>query len=375
AIFLNFNLFLKNYFYNLFYNEPNLLFNFISFNNLSSTLPIPFIGMVPVIGGIVYCLKIKLNKINVAVLCVATVTATSLVFLFGDITIYFFVIVIIPLLAIGILNIRHIERNFLSLLILTVSFIFLSSVVYLTRAYHLFPIWITIITLNAIFFIEVIPKILSKVRRTGSVEEFNSRHTAKVVKFSLIVLILLVNVISSYALVSFYLYPHTYVGIKNEVSMLFQRHDPSQETGFQVKQIGDMLARQPGIENSYVMSDSKSYTYYVHSKLLYVDFTEGPKNDTLDKYITREDWSPFQIWFSNISSYPPIGNNMSKPVPDYLIYETKPPLYEDPLHYNITQTDNFPFLLDPSSPKIPSTFQVIYKSQNIVVYKIDHRKT
>ena len=55
AISVDSDLFLKNYFYNLFYNTPHRLFNFNYDNfNVSLSNSIPFLGLIPVIGGSIY---------------------------------------------------------------------------------------------------------------------------------------------------------------------------------------------------------------------------------------------------------------------------------------------------------------------------------
>ena len=66
----------------------------------------------------------------------------------------------------------------------------------------------------------------------------------------------------------------------------------------------DLLATQKNIEDSYVMSDWRGYSYYANSKLLFATFGEGVKGDDLNKFVSRENWSPFEIWYSNANNYP-----------------------------------------------------------------------
>ena len=65
SILLDFDLFLKNYFYNLSYHNPSKLFNFDTLGNLSILPAISFLGVIPVFCGLVYCLKIKLGRNNI----------------------------------------------------------------------------------------------------------------------------------------------------------------------------------------------------------------------------------------------------------------------------------------------------------------------
>ena len=113
GIFLDFDLFLKNYFYNLFYHNPDRLFSFGILDNISIIPLIPFAGLIPAVGGLIYCLKLNLNKTNLAILLSIPPITTFFVFLLGDISIHFFAIIIIPLVALGIVNIRNIQKNLL----------------------------------------------------------------------------------------------------------------------------------------------------------------------------------------------------------------------------------------------------------------------
>ena len=65
AISVDSDLFLKNYFYNLFYNTPHRLFNFNYDNfNVSLINTVPLLGLLPVTAGFIYLFKIKINKNN-----------------------------------------------------------------------------------------------------------------------------------------------------------------------------------------------------------------------------------------------------------------------------------------------------------------------
>ena len=64
-------------------------------------------------------------------------------------------------------------------------------------------------------------------------------------------------------------------------------------------------------------------------------------------------------------------------MPDYVVYypfaKTNP---ADPTIYDRTQVSDLWILSDPENPKIPSNFELIYKSteSQFVVYKIHHGK-
>ena len=378
AIFLDFDLFLKNYFYNLSYHNPSKLFNFDTLDNLSIFPPIQLLGSIPVFGGLIYCLKIKLNRNNIIATVTTAVSTISVIFLVGDITVHFFMIIIIPLLTLGILNIRNIEKNLLPLLVLPVVYFLIISIAPMYSADLLLPVLITVIILSAIFFVNVAPRLLSHL---------GSAHSAKIITIVLVSVVLLTNIGFSCKLFEYNLYDPlpdsegliygagAHKGVVGELYSLFQETETKPQAGTVFREVGDILSKQPGIENSYVMTRALSYAYYADSKHIYTDFMVGMKNDTINQFVTRENWSPYDIYYSNISSYPVDKNNLYKSTADYLIYELPPAHFGNTTWYvkPVTYPD-LQFLLDPENPDIPSNFELLYKSDatKTVVYKI-HR--
>ena len=372
AIAVDFNLFLKNYVYNLFYYNSSLLFNFNLLNNISIFPMIPFLGFIPIAGSLVYLLREKLKKKDIIVSCGSALITTFFVFLLGDIQIHFFAIIIIPLLSVCILNIKNFEKNLLPLLILGVIFMLSVSIVPLYRSYHLFTMWMLIPLMSAIFFVEIVPKIHSKVLTITKFQP--STKSAKTIVILPIILIILINFGFSYKLAEATFYYSPYEGILSEFSRLFQKSD-LQPSGAEIKKIGDMLSKQPGIENSYLMGANSIYAYYSNSKFIYTGFIEGPENDTINNFITRKNWTPYEIYVSNFSNYPSNRLNTEIPMPDYLIYE---PLITDPKTpwRPVSTPDYIMILSDPTDPRIPANFKLIYQSNQtgVVVYKINHEK-
>ena len=379
SILLDFDLFLKNYFYNLSYHNPSKLFNFDTLGNLSILPAISFLGIVPVFGGLVYCLKIKLSRNNIITILTTSLITTSVIFLTGDITVHFFMIILIPLLVLGILNIRNIEKNFLPLLVLPVVYFLIISIVPLYSARPLLPILIVVVALSAIFFVNAIPKLLLRL---------SSANSAKIITIVLVSVVLLTNIGFSYKLFEYNLYDPlpdsegmyipgagAHKGVIGELFSAFQETEPKQQAGKELKEIADILSKQPDIENSYVMTRILSYAYYADSKHIHTDFMAGMKNDTISQFVTKENWSPYDIYYSNISSYPVDKNNLYESTADYLIYQPPPTHFGDTTWYvkPVTYPD-LQFLLDPENPNIPSNFELIYKSDatQTVVYKIHH---
>jgi len=371
--FIDYDLFFKNYFYNVFYHNPDKLFHFDSIRNLSVTPTIPLLGFIIFAIALTYISKIKLDKITIITLISTSSITAILVFLLGDIEIHFFAIIIIPLLAITLKNIRKIPKNFQPLLILSIVFMFLMSTFPLTSPRYLLVMWIIFPALGAVFFVEVIPKICSKIGNS-KINNTQQKSYNKII-ITIILIVLLVNLAHSYKSVENYMYEQEpFSGVLNEITKTFQRNEPLVEKGMEMKQISEILAKQPGIENSYLMAPNNSWLYYVDGlSLLITDFQAGVKGDPIEKFLTRENWSDWDIWINNLSSdpYDRYGKNIGV-VPDYLIYsEGRVQLWK----YDIDQTqyEDLKILADPSNPKIPSYLELLYKSDktDLVLYKIN----
>ncbi len=370
AIFLDFGLFLENYFYNLFYHNSNFLFNFDTWVNLSIIPIVPYLGMIPVILGLMYILKIKRSKITIIVLFISIFVSSILIIKFGEIENHFFALVMIPILVIGIMQIQKIEKQILPLLMLSVIFFIGISIVPLIRAEQLFAMWIIVPILTTICLTEVIPRGISKLGKNNS----KIKKSSTKIVIVLIVLVLLANAGFSYKTIMVYFYDDMPSDIKTEIVKLVSTKSHNQ-AGMEIKKIGDILAAQSGIENSYVMSDTVSYSYYSNSKFLFTSFQEGKIGDSINKFIIRENWSDYEIYFSNINSHPPDRKDENKPIPDYIIFHELSKTYTDnPWDKEEKQYDDLTILLDPINPKIPNNFELMYMNNKTgtVLYKIKH---
>ena len=168
AFFLDPFLFLKNYFYNLLFHNPDHLFKFsIEVYDTLSIIPLfPILGILPAIGGFLYITKINLNKKQLSILLSTFFITFLLIGLFGTLEYHFMLLVIIPLSVIGITNIHKIPNNVLFLLISCIIFLIFISVLPVYRAFHLFPIWLIFPALSSLFFIEGIPAIQAKIKQS-----------------------------------------------------------------------------------------------------------------------------------------------------------------------------------------------------------------
>ena len=368
AMFVDFDLFLKNYFYNLFYNMPNRLFNF-GYDNINVSLmnSVSLLGLIPVIGGLIYAFKIKINKNNLIIVTSSAIVSTLLIFLIGDINIHFFAIIGIPLFLLGLFNIKNIQKNALPLWILPVVFVPIMSIVYLRAGEHFFIIWFSMAMLGGIFFAEVLPQLFQKIQR-GNIKLNHSRKTWFLV-IMIITLILLSNFGYSYILLRATHTNEPYVSMEDEFAKLFQ-DTPWEQPGIEIKKVGDILNKQPDIENSYVMVPHLDYHYYINAKIVFGDFSEGIPNDTLENYVTRKNWTDSEIFVSNNLSQPMDMQNLNKPKPDYLIYKL------NELNGSPWQHEYLKNLVNPENPLISEDFEVIYFSNKAnmvhVIYKINY---
>ena len=102
----------------------------------------------------------------------------------------------------------------------------------------------------------------------------------------------------------------------------------------------------------------------VNAKWVGVQFQEGPEGDSIENYITRQNWKDWQIFFSNISSEPMDRNGENTVIPDYIIY--------NPKQFHL---ESLKILSEPNNPGIPETFELLHHSPHsgITLYKINHQ--
>ena len=366
AILVDTDLFFKNYFYNLFYGMSNRLLNF-NYDNINSSIlnAIPILGFLPIIGGFIYLFKIKANKNNLIILLSSSTFTTFLIFILGDINVHFFAIIGIPLLLLGLFNIKNVQKNALPLLILPVIFLLLMSILLLRAGEHFFIIWFSMSMFGGIFFAEILPQLFKKLQR-------KIKSDSKIILYFTVIIISVV-LLSNFGY-SYVLYNTThsgvpYVGIEQEFAKLFQERQ-LEKVGMEVKEIGDLLSAQPNIENSYVMLPAYHYPYYINGKTVLGTFSEGIPNDTFENYVTRKNWNETEIFNSNIHSFPIDRQNINNPKPDYLIYAL------NKLDGGPGQHEYLKNLANPESSLIPENFEMLYFSNKTstihVVYKINY---
>jgi hypothetical protein len=208
----------------------------------------------------------------------------------------------------------------------------------------------------------VIPKIF-EYKNKFSIHE--KRKLIKIIAI-LIIIILLVNVGFSYKLFRMIEYnDKTYEGIPEEIKKIFVEKKSVRLIDNLSLEVKEVLGSQPDIQNSYVMATGLFPAYYANSKVIYAEFTEGNENESLESYITRNNWSEISYYLSNLNSFPTDRNDIFHPKPDYLLFIPLPQLEIPP---------NLKILEDPTNPLIPSNFELIFQSDKtgMVIYKINH---
>ena len=365
-------LFLKNYSHTLFNNVPDKLFNFNTWPSLSIIPIFQYVGFIPILGGLLYLQKIKFNKLTISILSVTTLLTIFFVTLFGELSIHFFSIIIIPLLAVSLLHLKNIKKNFWPLLILLVVYPLIISVVPFSRPYQLYPMWIALAALSAIFFVEIIPKIYQKIL---SFKKKKFSKSAQRIAKIVIILVIVINLGVSFRTIDFWVFDQEYksegyANVFDEFLSMLDRNEMV-EIGYEQKLIGELLAKQPGIEDSIVMATTATIPYYANSKYLHTAFIEGNENDSIEKFITRENWSSHHLDSSNLLSNPSDRYHLQSPIPDYIVYNLT-----GLSQYSKVEKVLHDILSDPENPNIPSNFELIYKSSEseYVIYKIHHGK-
>ena len=74
--------------------------------------------------------------------------------------------------------------------------------------------------------------------------------------------IIILNIGFSYKFFAATLYGDSYDGIESEINKIFSNEYDFYNSSVVFKEVGDILKQQEGIENSYVMTSSVTYTYY-----------------------------------------------------------------------------------------------------------------
>jgi hypothetical protein len=191
----------------------------------------------------------------------------------------------------------------------------------------------------------------------------------------LLIFIIITNVGYSYKLFSASIYGDLYEGVLPEILKLITPQK-LENSSLEFKEIGDLLKKRPGIENSYVMAQLVNYAFYANSKFIYTDFRAGEPSDSLNDFVQRKNWSDYDLYISNIHSYPRDKFDLNHPSANYIIYREIP--YDDNTlwYQKPTYFANMTMLTEPSNGEMPTNFELLYHSNktNTFVYQIHYDK-
>lgn len=346
--FIPLEILLQNYFYNLFLNNPHNIFNLGLGWDSSSPIPIiPVIGILFILGGTITIFNYNISKKQLYIIIIELLFLSSIILATNNFGL-FFSLIIIPITTIGIFSFKKLENNIKALLIIFSSFMILISFAAINVPWDLFSILLIPSTLTSIFIAKTVPNTLSK---------FINYHYTKIFIIILISLIIIANLFFSFMLEKFFLYEDSidYKNILSNENLIL--------TSIKFVEIGNILSNEPDIESKYVMSDDQNFHHYANSKSIFVTFKEGSNDDDLSSYITRENWSVFEIASSNVASFPSDRYGKINPLPNYIIYEK-----------NDDHNKNLQSLAKPESSEIPSNFESIFISNQtgIIIYKIHY---
>ena len=100
--------------------------------------------------------------------------------------------------------------------------------------------------------------------------------------------------------------------------------------------------------------------------------TNTDYHESINDFIERKNWSEYELYISNIHSYPRDKYDLLKPVPDYVVYRGVPYDDNNPHYQKPPNHADVSILSNPDNEELPSNFELLYKSDKtqIVVYKI-----
>jgi hypothetical protein len=231
--------------------------------------------------------------------------------------------------------------------------------------------WLPIIIICVLFIVYVIPKGFSLKQNSLIKTSFNKNQKFHLSSVIIVIIILALNSGYTYKLIDASYYGNPISSLENEFANIFQSRLNSDNSLYDILLISEILKTQSGIEESYVMANEPSISFYSNSNYIRAAFNEGNSDDTILDYISRENWSDSELFESNIHSFPPDRHDKYHPLPDYLVYQ---PIirYPDEIWYDTGGSEKLDALLNPNDPRIPTNFELLYQSDKaqLVVYKI-----
>ena len=171
----------------------------------------------------------------------------------------------------------------------------------------LFGILLIPSTLTALFILKGIPKIT----------QFKKLPNKKIIHVKIIIIFIISIIIISNLIFSYELQAMLLFGDNFDWKDVFRTNHNYENSAYEIKEVGEMLSKEPDIKNKYIMAVDIDFAHYANAKHLSVNFDEGPQDVTIMDYITRQSWSDFEIATGNIESIPHDRSNKYNHLPDY----------------------------------------------------------
>lgn len=344
----------EQYVDNLFKINPQIIFNLNSeITNFSPIPIIQFSGIPIFLLASLYIFNLKKTKITLVLPVIVLLISASILLFLNKIEDYYFALIILPIISLGILSIRRIDPKILPFIVIPVVYFLGLSLVPIYDPVNMFAILISLPLLITIFCIGFIPFLFKKIRKQISVKKSNF------IIFTIILIIIISNVGFSYKLESMVMYQDYAVGtISDELQKFFKKK--TSITNNEINEITELLINESNINQKYIMSNSYAISHNIKSKNVHTNFYENVSSQSLEQFLLRESWSSFDIMYSNHYSIPPDRYNLNNPIPNYLVY----------IQWN--DDDDIPWLINKLNLSENKKFEKIYQSKqtNSTVFKI-----
>ena len=336
---------------NLTYHNPHYILNLGTGHNNFSVFPlIPFSGILFTLGGIVCIFPNNFKRIHIAYILGISISLFTILLITNNIERYFLIPILIPIIIIGIISIKKINPNILALLIISSIFMIFISIIHVKTPHDIGAISIIPIAFSSYFIIKIIPKVFTKILND------------KIIKYFLIfivILIIMMNITLSVMVQESMMFDEN-IDYKNLLKEKKYEH-----MGIEYEEIGMYLTEKENIQNKTIMASNNDFAHYAKSKFLFTNFNEGKQDDTMDEFLSRENWSNYEIMESNMASQPPDRRGIHNYIPDYIIIQKE--------EMNMKKT--IEILKNKNDPKIPKNIELIYESASnkTLVYKINYK--
>ena len=349
-------IFNEQYVKNLFQINSHTIFNLdLGINNFSPIPILQFSGIPIFLFTALYLFNLKKSKIGIILPVSVLLTSASILVFYNKIEDYYFALIILPVISLGILSIRRIEKKILPFLVIPVIFYAGLSLVPIHDPVNMFAILITLPMLTAIFCTRFISFLIEKTRIKTIIKRSNF------IVVTIILIIIITNLGFSYKLENMVMYQDYDVGtITDEIQKIFEEKQST--TTKEITEISQLLANEPNITEKTIMTNTFSIQHYIKSNSVFSFFKEDISSKSIDEFLLRENWSSFDLMFSNHYSVPPDRKNLNQPIPDYLIY----------LQWN--RFDETPWIVEELENNQGAKFEKIYQSEQTktVVFKINY---